>query len=62
MGEDIPIQRAGGAKKNAEVQKVCVCGEAEWRVEVSKEKEITHVFIFSMGLLPGNERENQDDE
>lgn len=33
-----------------------------WRVEVSKEKEITHVFIFSMGLLPGNERENQDDE
>ena len=34
-----------------------------WRVEVSKEKEkITHVFIFSMGLLPGNEREIQDNE
>ena len=25
MGEDIPIQRAGGAMKTAQVQKVCVC-------------------------------------
>lgn len=25
MGEDIPIQRAGGAKKTTQVQKVCVC-------------------------------------
>ena len=34
-----------------------------WRVEVRKEKEkITNVFMFSMGLLPGNERENQDNE
>ena len=34
-----------------------------WRADVSMEKEkITHVFIFSMGLLPGNEREIQDNE